>query len=83
MLLDEHHKWNVIMWFWGHSPALLSKLGMYDGILVGMGSQKAWWQMGSFFNCAKSSKLRQAMKGKFDPRLMWDGAAMVVGFVGA
>ena len=41
MLLDEHHRWNVIMWFWGHSPILPSNLGMFDGILVGMGGQKA------------------------------------------
>ena len=56
---------------------------MSDGSLVGMGGQKSWWQMGSFVNRAKSGKLRQAMKGRFDPRLMWDGAAMVVEFAGA
>ena len=37
MLLDEHHRWNVIMWFWGHSLALPSNFGMFDGSLVGMG----------------------------------------------
>ena len=37
MMLDEHHRWNVIMWFWGHSLALPSNLGMSDGSLVGMG----------------------------------------------
>ena len=41
LLLDEHHKWNVIMWFWEHSPALPSNLGMSDGSLVGIGGQKA------------------------------------------
>ena len=41
MLLDEHHKWNVIMWFWGHSLALPSNLGMSDGSLVGIGGQKS------------------------------------------
>ena len=41
MLLDEHHGWNVIMWFWGHSLALPSNLGMFDGSLVGIGGQKA------------------------------------------
>ena len=50
MLFDEHHRWNVIMWFWGHSPALPSNMGMSDGSLVGMGGQKAWWRMGSFVN---------------------------------
>ena len=83
MLLDEHHRWNAIMWFWGHSPALPSNLGMSDGNLVGIGGQKAWWRMGSFVNLAKSGKLRRAMKGRFDPKLMWDGAAMGVGFIGA
>ena len=83
MLFDEHHRWNVIMWFWGHSPAFPSNLGMADGSLVGMGGQKAWWWMGSFVNHAKSGKLRQAMKGKFETKLMWDGAVMVVGFAGA
>ena len=34
MLLDEHHRWNVIMWFWGHSSALPSNLGMFDSSLV-------------------------------------------------
>ena len=58
MLLDEHHRWNVIIWFWGHSPTLPSNLGMSDSSLVGMGGQKAWWRMGSFVNRAKSGKLR-------------------------
>ena len=58
MLFDEHHRWNVIMWFWGHSPALPSNLGMSDGSLVGTGGQKSWWQMGSFVNLAKSGKFR-------------------------
>ena len=22
-LFDEHHRWNVMMWFWGHSPSFL------------------------------------------------------------
>ena len=83
MLLDEHHRWNVIMWFWGHSPTFPSNLGMSDGSLVGMGGQKAWWRMGSFVNLAKLGKLRRAMKGTFDHRFMWDGVAMVVEFVGA
>ena len=83
MLLDEHHRWNVNMWFWGHSPAFPSNLGMSDGILVGMGGQKASWWMGSFVNLAKSGKLRRSMKGKFDPKLMRDGVAMVVGFASA
>ena len=83
MLLDEHHRWNVIMWFWGHSPALPSNLGMSDGSLVGIEGQKAWWQMGLFVNLAKSGKLRRSMNGRFDPKLMWDGAAMGVGFAGA
>ena len=39
-ILDEHHRWNAIMWFWGYSPALPSNLGMFDGSLVGMGGQK-------------------------------------------
>ena len=60
-----------------------SKFGMYYGSLVGMGDQKAWWQMGSFINLAKSGKFRRAMKGIFDPKLMWDGTAMGVGFAGA
>ena len=38
---------------------------------------------GSFVNLAKSGKFLQAMKGRFDPKLMWDGVAMVVGFLGA
>ena len=21
MLFDEHHRWNIMMWFWGHSPS--------------------------------------------------------------
>ena len=41
MLLDEHHRWNVIMWFWGHSPTLPSNLGMSDGSSVGIGGQKS------------------------------------------
>ena len=56
---------------------------MSDGSLVGIGDQKAWWWMGSFVNLAKSGNFKQAMKDIFDPKLMWDGAAMVVGFAGA
>ena len=41
VLLDEHHRWNVIMWFWGHSPNFPSNLGMSDGSLVGIGGQNA------------------------------------------
>ena len=54
MLLDENHRWNVIMRFWGHSLAFPSNLGMSDGRLVGMGGQQSWWQMGSFVNLAKN-----------------------------
>ena len=38
--------------------------------------------MGSFVNQAKLGKLIRAMNGIFDPKLMWDGAVMVVGFAG-
>ena len=83
MLFDENHRWNIMMWFWGHSPAFPSNLGMSEGSLVGMGGQNFWWWIGSFVNRAKSCKLRRAMKWRFDPRLMWYGVAMMVGFVGA
>ena len=56
---------------------------MSNGNFVGMGGQKSWWRMGSFVNLAKLGKFRRAMKGRFDPKLMWDGAAMGVGFAGA
>ena len=82
MLFDEHHKWNVMIWFWGHYPSFPSNLGMSEGSLVGMGGQKVWWQMGSFVNLDKSGKLRHAMKGRFGPRLMCDGPVMVMGFAG-
>ena len=82
MLFDEHHRWNVMMWFWGHSLAFPSNLGMSKGSLVGMGGQNVWWHIGSFVNRAKSSKLICAMNRRFDPRLMLDGAAMVVVFAG-
>ena len=83
MLLDEHHRWNVIIWFWGHSLALPSNFEMSNGSLVGMGGQKACWKMGTFVHLANSGKFNWAMNGKFDPKLMWDGAAMGVGFTGA
>ena len=67
----------------GTFPTLPSNLGMSDASLVGIGGQKSWWWMGSFVNLAKSGKFRRARKGIFDPKLMWDGAAMVVGFTGA
>ena len=60
-----------------------SNFGISDGNFASMGGQKAWWQMGSFVNLSKSGEFRQAMKGIFDPKLMWDGAAMGVGFVSA
>ena len=79
MLFDEHHRWNVMMWFWGNYPTFPSNLGMSEGILVGMGGKNVWWRIGSFVNRSKSGKLRHAMKGRFDPSLMWDGETMVVG----
>ena len=57
--------------------------GMSDGNFIGIGGQEAWWWMGSFINLAKSGKFNRAMNGRFDPKLMWDGAAMGVGFAGA
>jgi len=33
---DEHHIWNERTWFVGSSPGLPSKLGMLEGILVGI-----------------------------------------------
>ena len=56
---------------------------MSEGNLVGMGGQNAWWHMGSFINLARSGKFKWAMNGIFDPKLMWDGAAMGVEFSGA
>ena len=45
MLFDEHHRWNVMMWFWGHSPTFPSNMEMSKGSLVGMGGQKIWWRI--------------------------------------
>ena len=56
---------------------------MSEGSLVGMGGQKTWWRMGSFVNLAKLGKFIRAMKGIFEPKFMWDGAAMGVGFASA
>ena len=41
MLLDEHHRWNVIIWFWGHSLTLPSNFGKSEGSFIVMGGQKA------------------------------------------
>ena len=60
-----------------------SNFGMCDGSFIGMGVHKYWWKMGSFVNLAKSGKFIRAMKGIFDPKLMWDGVVTVVGFPGA
>jgi hypothetical protein len=36
MLLEEHHRWKVMTWLAGSSPAFPSKLGMSEGSLVGI-----------------------------------------------
>ena len=78
MLLEEHHKWNDIMWFWGSSLIFPSNLGILKGILIGMqGHNESWW-MGSFVNRAKSGRLRLAINGRLGMGLDQGGPTIVL-----
>ena len=32
MLFDDHHRWNIMMWFWGNSPAFLQTWECLRGV---------------------------------------------------
>ena len=64
--LEEHHRWNDMIWFWGSSPALPSNLGMSEGSLVGMWGHAGLCRMGSLVSLARSGRLRLAIYGKLD-----------------
>ena len=60
---EEHHKWNVITWFFDLSPCFPSNFGMFDGNFTGMGGHEGLCRMGSLINLDKYGKSKVAMKG--------------------
>ena len=63
--LDEHHKWNVITWFFGSSLGLPSKLGISEGSFIGMVGQEGSLWIGSFINIDKSGRSKVARNGSY------------------
>jgi hypothetical protein len=60
MLFEEHHKWKVMIWLVGSSPAFPSNLGMYEGILVGIVGHVGLCNIGSLVSLVISDMLRKA-----------------------
>jgi len=67
MLFEEHHKWKVMTWLVGYSPAFPSNLGMSEGSLVGIAGHVGSCNIGSFVRLIRSGVLREAKYG------MWSG----------
>jgi hypothetical protein len=72
MLLEEHHKWKVMIWLAGYSPTFPSNLGMSEGSLVGIAGHVGSCNIGSFVSLLKSGMLREAKYG------MWSGGGGLV-----
>jgi hypothetical protein len=72
MLLEEHHKWKVMTWLAGSSPALPSNLGISEGSLVGIAGHVESCNIGSFVSFLRSSMLREAKYG------IWSGGEGLV-----
>lgn len=64
MLLEEHQRWNDMMWLVGSSATCPSNLGISEGSLVGMVGQVGSWAIGSLINLLRSGKLSPTMYGK-------------------
>jgi len=64
ILLEEHHKWKVVMWLEGSLPTFPSNLGIFDSNSVGMESQVALWRMGSLMRQDKSKRLKLVIHSK-------------------
>lgn len=62
--LEEHQRWNDMMWLDGSFPTFPSNLGMFEGSLVGMAGQAGSWAIGPLINLLRSGKLRLTMYGK-------------------
>jgi hypothetical protein len=67
MLLEEHHRWKVMTWLAGSSPAFPSNFGMSEGSLVGIAGQLGLCNIGSFVSFVRSGILRDAKYG------IWSG----------
>jgi hypothetical protein len=72
MLLEEHHKWKVMTWLAGSSPAFPSNLGMSEGSLVGIAGHVGSCNIGSFVSFLRSGMLREAKYG------IWSGGGGLV-----
>ena len=59
---EEHHKWNVITWFFGSSPCFPSNFGISNDKFTGMGGHEGLCQIGSLINLDKSGKSKFARK---------------------
>ena len=62
---EEHHKWNVVTWFFLSSPCFPSNFGMFDGNFTRMGGHEGFCRMGSLINLDKSCKSKVVRKGNW------------------
>jgi hypothetical protein len=72
MLFEEHHKWKVMIWLVGSSPAFPSNLGMSEGSLVGIVGHVGSCNIGSLVSLVRSGMLREAKYG------IWGGGGGLV-----
>jgi hypothetical protein len=63
LLFEENHRWKVMIWLAGYSPAFPSNLGMSDDSLVGIVGHVGSCNIGSFMSLLKYGMLREAKYG--------------------
>jgi hypothetical protein len=63
MLFEENHRWKVMIWLAGSSPAFTSNLGTFEGSLVGIADHVGSCNIGSFVILLRSDMLREAKYG--------------------
>jgi hypothetical protein len=75
MMLEEDHRWKVMTWLAGSSPAFPSNLGMYEGSLVGIAGHVGSCNIGSFVSFLRLGMLREA---KYDICSQGGGLALAM-----
>jgi hypothetical protein len=72
MLFEEHHKWKVMIWLAGSSPAFPSNLGIFEGSLAGIAGHVGSCNIASLVSLLRSRMLRETNYG------MWSGGGGLV-----
>jgi hypothetical protein len=64
MLMEEHHKWNVMIWFIRCLFCFPTNFVVLEGSLVGIGGHVALCRMTSLVSLVKSRRERKTICGK-------------------